>query len=299
MVSSDVDLSQAADIVASMYYQAKLSSGMLGHPFPWPTLNEKFLGMQPGHLIVVYGPPASMKTWLLLAMAAHLYNNDKRVLIVTTEIGRDEMLAKLASCLCGIEWSGIQRGTLQPQLEQLLLDTLRDVSVRSNGSGRNVIITEINSALGGGTTAIRAKLEEVQPDVLFVDGIYRLGEGSGAVRMDWKSIAVIAQDLKEIAKAYRIPVVGTAGANQSTGVAHSSDIIKEADLLFLVSKMDIDGKRVVKLETRKARHGEDDRVTIFIHAIPGAVFEEVEIQQEPQQAQNAAAQIRQVFRRFK
>jgi hypothetical protein len=61
-------------------------------------------------------------------------------------------------------------------------------------------------------------VEEFDPDIVFVDGIYLLrDERPGQRSNDWKSLSHISQDLKALCHRHQVPLIGTHQANR-TGV---------------------------------------------------------------------------------
>lgn len=251
--SERLTLSGIADTARTHYKNAQNGS-VMGIPWPWPPLSEDTLGKQPGTFTVFYGRMKSMKTWILIYCAALDYmENHQRVLIWSREMNKDQIALRIASVIAGVDYQLFKKGKLPPQLEKKLFETL-DMLMTSDGEMRSDAheLSNIVILAGRGaprtTAELHGALMEYQPTVLYLDSFYHLRsdrERESAQR--WARLATIAEEVKELAQDFNLPVIATHQANrdgekksQSQGdlldVADSDAIAREADLIVRILK---------------------------------------------------------------
>lgn len=253
MASAFAQLRQQYDIVAS-------SQGLLGIPFPWPIMNEELQGMQNSQFIVLYGRPKSMKSWVAIYMAVWAYiNARRRVLFYTREMSPLMVAGRAACCMSKIAYKPYRQGKLQPELKAHLFNILEELidderAVEYMGGTRQpyFIITSDRSGganSGGGVAWLQAKIRELKPDIVFVDGLYLMKDDRTNSRsVDWKNIAHISQDMKLTGQEFDIPVVGVTQANRQadkakgvdlTELAYADALGQDADVVMRVSKREL------------------------------------------------------------
>lgn len=279
IVAQDMDLSCSLDSIREYYKQAKNSNGIIGLPTPWASLNQETMGIHTGNLWVMHGPTGAMKTWLALAMCAHLYSlapTGKRVLIITTEMTQEEIHLRLASILSRVDWGHFRHGTLQPAMERYVFDLLDHLAHTSNGTGRNIIVADSHSSASSNLTMIRAKIEEEQPDFVMIDGFYRLIETADKRKSQgWEAIGGLIRDIKEMAKQNQVPILALTQSNAEGYVAYSKDTEREADLIACIKKSKSGDGTYIDFNITK--HRNDGGLQSFrILARPGGTFDEVQ-----------------------
>lgn len=256
-VGEDLSMSSAFNFLLEQYNMVQTSGGMLGIPFPWAALNEETQGMQDGQFIVIYGRPKSMKTWVAvyIAVCAYLYAR-KRILFYTREMSPRLVAVRIAAALAGVDYKAFKNGTLQPALKAkvfTILQELMDDEISAGAHGNHqpyFIITSDRAAASagssGGVSWLQAKIRELQPDLVIVDGMYLMKDDRTSQRStDWKQIAHISQDLKLTAQEFEVPLIGVTQANRAaqhkkgedlTELAFSDSIGQDADAVLRVSK---------------------------------------------------------------
>ena len=252
--SEDYSMAAAYNSLKARYEMVQGAKGLIGIPYPWQPLNEATQGMKKQNFIVIYGRPKSMKTWIALKMAVSAYvDARRRVLFYSREMSHDEVLGRAACILAKVDYHEYLNGRLQPQVRdhlfQVLAELVEDEKTAGGMSGgRNpyFIVTTDRDGEGGGVSWLQAKIEELEPDIAFVDGMYLMSDDRSKSRsIDWKNITHISQDLKLTARRFEIPVVGITQAKRSaedthgenlTELAFADSIGMDADAVFRVSK---------------------------------------------------------------
>lgn len=250
MSSAFAQLKQRYDIVSS-------SQGLLGIPYPWEILNSELQGMQNSQFIVLYGRPKSMKSWVAIFMAVYAYIfGRRRVLFYTREMAPIMVAGRAACCMAKVAYKPYTQGKLQPELRDHLFSIVQDLlddekAAEYMGGIRQPFfkITSDRSGganSGGGVAWLQAKIRELKPDIVFVDGMYLMKDDRTNSRsVDWKNITHISQDMKLTCQEFDIPLVGVTQANRQadkakgvdlTELAYADALGQDADAVMRVSK---------------------------------------------------------------
>jgi replicative DNA helicase len=214
----------ARDAAMSVLEGVRLISdtdGYLGIPFPWEPLNLATRGMSKGEFYLIYGPAKSMKTWIALEIAVvHPFQfANARCLVVSMEMPINQMYRRIYSRFAQVDYEHVVAGTLDApsrvRFENTCHSLYAELSAESTDRGRNIRVVKPE---GAGIASVAKAIEEFDPDIVFVDGIYLLrDERPGQKSNDWKALSHISQDLKSLCHRHQVPLIGTHQANR-TGV---------------------------------------------------------------------------------
>lgn len=221
------------------------SGGVSGIPWPWEPLNRVTSGMEKEQLIIIYGMAKSMKTMFAIELAMHAYLwSNRRVVLYSAEMPRNDMMERMAACMAELDYGRIERGTLNAEEKahfRKALEFIREEGME-NPSGRGPCLyytSDADSDNRGSVSLVRAYAEEVDADLVIVDSFYRMGDDrSGTVGLDWKIVGNVAQDMKGMAKALGIPVIGVTQSNEAGKLGFSKVIGMETDLAMFVEVSD-------------------------------------------------------------
>lgn len=199
----EIDYAQTGERRLETYRKARDNPGeMLGIPTGFAWLDKVTSGIQPQQFIVLTGLAKSCKTTVMLGMARTAFDYGVKPLILSFEMPYEEIARRLDGFRFGVNPSELLKGTLSERewrrLERELLKVDKD---------KSLIFTEDRN---GATTlsGVRAKIEKVSPDVLFIDGAYFLrDEVSGEVQTPL-ALTNISRGLRQLALSH-IPVVIT------------------------------------------------------------------------------------------
>lgn len=168
----------------------------------------------------------------------------------------DRLEAMLIPMMMGEEFNygRFKSGTLTPQEEKLYFDFL-DMK-----STLEPLIVETAT----GVSNVSAKIEQYQPDVVFIDGAYLMEDDQGA-KEDWLRVAHITRDLKALAKLKKIPICINSQADSTTSkktgpelenigfskaIGHDSDVV-----LGLLRDEEMIEDKEMKVKVLKQREG--------------------------------------------
>ncbi len=256
-VTRDLDLSKDHQERIERYERLKSHLGMLGIPYPWEALNEATGGMLDEELISVIGFQAVGKSWILLSMLHHAWVNGKKVVLFTREMSPEQMERRIDAIHFGLPYQDFKKGRLGQQLEEMYKSKIKDLENMPQ------FIISADEEEGSGVSAIRAKLEEYQPDIFGVDGAYLLADDRDG-KSNWERIMHITQDLKKVCRTMQIPAIITsqAGVDSQTkqGVSLTSVAFSKlafgADSDIVIGIDDLVEEEKWRLKLLKQREGE-------------------------------------------
>jgi len=266
-------------------YRAIQRSGkdIFGVPFGIPTLDNISSGAQPGDTVAIIGRPSSGKSYLLLNAALNGVNAGYRVMVETLEMPAEQCMARLYGLHGNIPVHGIRKGRLSWWAENKLKQTARELNDADFYIYEGTLNTTFEDLL--------MKVQEVRPDILYVDGAYLLKtrERTGA---RWERIASTAEGMKDLAMSLSIPVVGTYQFNRkgAGSLAHigGSDVVGQLASIVLSlacsTKIDSRGRamsdcsnRTKHLEVIKGREGENMLIDLDFSLTTNIGIREVDI----------------------
>jgi len=179
-------------------------------------------------------------TWTAILIAVHAYlSANARVLFYTREMTEVEILMRMAAVIARVDYSKFRKGRLQPAVRDEVFEILyglqedEEIIAERDGARRKAIEITTAADLKDGHTVrgLREKALEYNADIVVGDGIYRMGDArTGKHSMEWTNLTHVSQDLKEGAKALKIPIVGVTQANRGNDLAFSDSFLQEADL---------------------------------------------------------------------
>jgi replicative DNA helicase len=179
---------------------------------PWQAMNEQTLGWWDGDLIVFVARMGVGKTFCLLMLAMQAWEDGKRILFVGTEMSRAKLAIRFYALKLKLPYDEFRHGRLGMHQEQRLMDGIGSLT-----SDRNLFI--VGDDFDTDVENIEAAIEEVRPDVLIVDGMY-LVKNKGVDRHT--RVSNTADDLKRIAKRWKIPVIASTQFNRKAGKQNDS-----------------------------------------------------------------------------
>lgn len=248
---NDVNLRETGAQRLERYRQLTSLNGRLrGIPTGFPAIDAALGGIEPGQLITFVGPPKTGKSWSMLLMAKAAHEWGKVPLLVGFEMTNAEQEERLDALRAGISHTRLRNGKLRPD-EWRRLE--RAIKAAENLPDFH-LTTDTHSVMT--LTGLQAKIEAVQPDIVFIDGVYmmqdELGEPSGSPQ----AITNITRGLKRLAMNLRLPVVISTQALESKmagrkvttySIGYSSSFVQDSDAVFGVERTEEPDINVIKL----------------------------------------------------
>jgi hypothetical protein len=300
--TNDLVLSECSDEIMREYEEDRDREGIRGIPWPWPTFNEETGGANEGEMTIFYGRPKSMKTWLLLSIAAYAYDfASRRVLIYTREMHPKVIRRRLIATLIGAPYQAYKKGRLaeyEVAPGYTLEDKHRDVvksfeedeitCLNETGYHKGVIITGDRDGhrYGGGVMGLRQKIEDHKPDLVCVDGIYLMRDDrTGQRSVKWQNIANVTQDMHNACLEANIPFVGTTQANRDSedrkgeitmrGISFSDSFAMDCDYGVNVIRKGLDESKASELALVVTGARETSLLGFPVNGIPATNFSQM------------------------
>jgi len=188
------------------YKLASTQDGLLGIPTGLDFLDAATLGLQPGQSIVITGLAKSCKTTLLLGLARAVWRAGKLPLVVSFEMPERQLSERLDGFWAGINPRRLQTGNLS-EAEWAKLEA---TFLGFEDAHPFVVVEDRASAMT--LSGLRAKVEQVKPDVLFIDGVYFLTDEISRETQTPIALTNISRGIKQLAMSASITTVSTTQA---------------------------------------------------------------------------------------
>lgn len=201
-----------------------------------PSLDDATGGMRQEQFIVLSGLAKSRKTWTMLHIASNVHAHGYPVVFLTFEMSNDELTERLATLWGKIPYQMVRdKMGLTPDHQRAML---RQLHLRE---ALPSFIGVEDMAGHSSVTTIQALVQDVQPAVVFVDGVYLMVDDvTGEMgRSDTKALTNISGGLKRLAKQQKITVVGSTqqlysktnrGKTNLFGMGYTSAFSMDADV---------------------------------------------------------------------
>jgi replicative DNA helicase len=247
-------LASGSEVIA--FYE-KMKRGERGIITPWEAMNEMTLGWWPGDFVVFVARMGVGKTFLMLMLARQAWLEGKKVLFVGTEMPRSKLALRFYAIHLKLPYQDLRKGQLASPQEAALREGIKDLE---SSEGLDVVGDDFDASIA----EIEAAVEEVKPDILFVDGLY-LVQNEGKDRHT--RVSNTADDLKKLARRKGIPVVTSTQFNREVGdnskskvsaanVGISDVIGWNADVMFgLFQTDDMEEDSIMGVRPMKIREG--------------------------------------------
>lgn len=195
-----------------------LSDGM---PWAWPSLTLATRGMHRKEYIVLAGRPKARKTFIAIQQCTYsLMHSNARILVLTPEMPPRQMMLRIISSMAGIRYQEFKDGALSPAEEERLM-AVADMYGKFNDESDdhyefrlrdtfhldpNLPCPSIDIVQSTGRTNewIASQIEYYQPDIVFMDSLYRHGGDGRANHTETSRTAVISRGCKEMAMEYNV-----------------------------------------------------------------------------------------------
>jgi replicative DNA helicase len=213
------DLNYALDIESrkERYLHKKEHCGVDGIPTLITPVDDITGGAHGGELITILGQPGTGKTWIELVIAKAALKEGYRVLFITKEMEPEQIATRMDSALLEMPFDHIRRGLLGDKYEQEYFQKLEDL----NGEYPDFIISGDDGE--GGVTAIQAKIEEHNPDMVIIDGSYLIIDEDGGKAAHEKATN-ITRRLKRLARKTQLPIYNSTQAGRQTKRSNAPDM---------------------------------------------------------------------------
>jgi replicative DNA helicase len=252
--TSDLDLTNEPMRRWEDYQERKnLPNGLRGYPTGFPTIDKATSGLQNGQLVVVIAPPKTGKSTLALQIALNIHREQKKVpMFQSFEMSNMEQETRYDSMRALISHQRLMTGTLTSEEEsryKKILENLENVDHK---------FWLVDSAAGSTVSGIAAKIQTLQPDIVFIDGVYlMIDEQSGEANTP-QALTNITRGLKKLAQRFNKPIVISTqvltwkmkkGNVTADSIGYSSSFFQDADIILGLQREDeaVEDTRLLKV----------------------------------------------------
>lgn len=167
-------LASVAPEVVEQYEMIK--SGVIGVPFPWPTMTKMTMGMWPQTLTFFVSRPGVGKTWTAVICALHAWSQGLRVLVVSPEISRIELGERLVSKHGKFSYGDMVSATLGVFAEKKLHALAEELQT---GRANEFFILDDEDHIG--PEQIEQAIAACEPHLVVVDSVYMMKVSKGKI----------------------------------------------------------------------------------------------------------------------
>ncbi len=245
------DVEQSSDFLIPFVEQLLEQDPMMlqGIPSGFPSIDTQLAGFHDEQLITIIGLPKTGKSTFALACAMSAERHGKRVVVISFEMSNLEQKQRYVSLGAGVSLTSIQRGLLTASDEEKLLNFQIDKSKsKDNGDrGELILVHDIASIMTVGGVA--AKIKQLQPDMVIVDGVYMMTDEQGEKSGSSQALTNVTRSFKRLCQSAKVPLVCTTQAlfskvntkrgTQLDSIGYTSSFAQDSDVILAVDKPDI------------------------------------------------------------
>lgn len=206
-----MQMNEAMGLVVDRLRATRGYGGITGVTTGWDGFDDQTGGYQDSDLITWVGRPSLGKTYLLLKQVKAAHDAGHNVLVVTTEMGMEQMARRYASIELGINPTLLKRNEISSHMER----RIRTLYNEMVGSERLRIFSV---GMKSRVNSIEALCQEFGPSIVFVDGAYLLRPTEGGKNMNRiERITGVFDELKALNLDAEVPFVVTSQFNRQAG----------------------------------------------------------------------------------
>jgi hypothetical protein len=215
-------------------YENVQNSVLLGVPTGFEKIDEATAGLQGGQLITVIAPPKTGKSQIALQMAVNVHKSGMIPMFQSFEMNNHEQSQRHDSMRAHISNARLRRGKLQSSEETRYKKMLAYMEQAHP--------FHLVDAVNGLTIdSLLAKAEQLNPDILFVDGVYLMLDQVTGEANTPQALTNITRGLKRVAQRLNIPIVITTqtllwkmkgGKVSADSIGYSSSFFQDSDVIL-------------------------------------------------------------------
>jgi hypothetical protein len=231
--TTHIDITKNPDAFWEEYENIQ-NSVLLGLPTGFEKIDEATAGLQGGQLITVIAPPKTGKSQIALRIAANIHKAGKVPLFQSFEMNNHEQIQRYLAMTAHLNGKRFRLGKLNGTEEDRLLKALDDLKAEHP--------FHFVDAINGLTIdSLVAKSEQLNPDVLFVDGVYLMLDQVTGEANTPQALTNITRGLKRVAQKLDIPVIITTqtllwkmkgGKVSADSIGYSSSFFQDSDVIL-------------------------------------------------------------------
>jgi len=224
-----------------------------------PEIDFLTSGIQPHEYITIAGYSGTGKSTLAQYVLHNSYMQGKTPMYISLEMEAKALFRKWDTMTVNFEYNRLKRGTLH----QNDIDRWREAAEIIRAGENDMIV--LDDVRGCTVDRVYAELTRHNPDLLCIDYISLMDTTKSQGTQLWEKVTNITQQLKQISRSLKIPIIGVAQTNRSgyndgarmDNMAFSQSIVNDSDIILGLHQ-DEEMKESKKMELRllKNRDGQ-------------------------------------------
>jgi replicative DNA helicase len=229
----------------------------------WPKLDRILSGLRRGGLYILAARPGCGKTSAALSITSRLCIAKRRVMFVSLEVGREDLMRKALSHHSMIDFRTLDSGIMDPDQQEVA-----DQSADEIRQWKLDIFDGSDMSAVGLRSMVKRQPQARQPELLVIDYL-QLMTGSRRDMVEYEKVSEISRTLKVIARELKLPVLalaqmsrdsekGTPREPRLSDLRGSGTLEQDADAVIFLHRVDQDenaAERHIKVIAKKNRFG--------------------------------------------
>lgn len=222
-----------------------------------PIVDNLTMGIQPHEYVTIFGPTSVGKSTLAQWMLFNAWTQNKTPMLISLEMEANALFRKWDTMLMNFQYNDLKAHTLREREIEQWKERAKEVAQKPN----DIIV--MDDVRGCTVDRVYAELVRWQPDILCLDYI-TLMSTRNSYAQSWEKITYLTQELKQVARTLKIPIIGVAQSNRASftqgatldNVGGSISIVQDSDLVFgLASDEEMRDNNMMELRLLKNRDG--------------------------------------------
>lgn len=245
-------------------YENVQNKKFLGIPTGFQKIDEATAGLQAGQLITIIAPPKTGKSQIALRVAANIHNDGFVPLFQSFEMSNHEQAIRYNAMQSHISTARLRQGKLKADEEDRFLKHLDALK-------EDKPFHFVDAVNGLTVDSLVAKTEQLNPDILIVDGVYLMLDQITGESNTPQALTNITRGLKRVAQKFGIPVIITTqtllwkmkgGKVSADSIGYSSSFFQDSDVILGLDPIDgADELRMLRIVQSRNTAPENTSIT--------------------------------------
>jgi archaellum biogenesis ATPase FlaH len=209
----------------SLKVDRKKAIGILSGLGPFDDVTR---GIHPGEMFLFAGRPGTGKSIVLVNIAKNAFLNGKNVLLFSLEMPFGQYEDRFVSCYTKLNARRMMLAALTTEEEVRLAQAWEEIGTAPNQL-QIIDFPEVN-AFRLETELTRA-LDRFRPDLVVVDYLGIMKPNDKRSVADWESQGQIAEEVRQVGRIYKVPIVSAVQLNRSKDKSADTDRLSRSDII--------------------------------------------------------------------
>ena len=184
----------------------------------WSLLDLWTGGVQRGDVVAIVGRPGDGKTYTISHMALSAWRAGHRTLLVTMEMTDEQIATRLMGLAMAVDPAYIRRGNLSTHTHDMFMEAVRTFT---SEDGAEFFIA--GGDMHKGVRDIDSMVQELRPDIVYIDASYLLRSEESRNRSRWEMLADVGEGIKAMALRRDVGVVHSVQFNRQAKAKAKGD----------------------------------------------------------------------------